>query len=322
MASNSLQVVDRQTQIARPSFEPQTFQEALEFSKVIADSDLVPKDFKGKPGNILVAIQMGKELGVPPMQAMQGIAVINGRPSVWGDLMWALVTTHPDFEDAKEELSDTAATVTLKRRGRSPVTVTFTKEDAIKASLWDKAGPWKQYPRRQLQWRARTFAARDLFPDALKGMTSAEETLDYEGRTIDADKFVADSKPTGKIDVKAEPPAQAQTEEVIGKEAATEFYKVYKAHGWTPEESKTFLKGTFGIEPPKTSADIPKSRLKEAMDWASMNAPIRDEANQLFEQLGWTTDEKQAFVNEQKWNWPSIVAALKAEVQKRNQQEQ
>jgi hypothetical protein len=121
------------------------------------------------------------------MQALQGIAVINGRPSVWGDLMWALVTSHPQFEDCIEEVTEEAAIVTLKRRGRSPVTSRFSKFDAERAGLWGKAGPWTQYPKRQMQWRARTFAARDLFPDALKGLTSAEEVMDYaDGPTIDA----------------------------------------------------------------------------------------------------------------------------------------
>jgi hypothetical protein len=160
--------------------------EAIRFAELVAQSELAPKDYRGKPSNIIVAIQLGKELGVAPMQALQGIAVINGRPSVWGDLMWALVTSHPQFEDCIEEVTETEAKVTLKRRGRSPVTVTFTQADAVRAGLWAKQGPWTQYPKRQMLWRARTFAARDLFPDALKGMVSAEEATDYEGPTIEA----------------------------------------------------------------------------------------------------------------------------------------
>ena len=55
---------------------PQTFEQALTFSNYLADSDMVPKDFKGKPGNCLVAIQWGMEIGLKPLQAMQNIAVI------------------------------------------------------------------------------------------------------------------------------------------------------------------------------------------------------------------------------------------------------
>lgn len=145
---------------------------------------MVPKDYIGKPGNVLVAVQTGAELGLKPMQSLQGISVINGRPGVWGDAMWALIISHPEYVDSVEEKTDTSCTITLTRRGRSPVTVTFNMEDAKKAGLAGKQGPWQTAPRRMLQMRARAFAARDLFADALKGIKSVEELRDYpdEGR--------------------------------------------------------------------------------------------------------------------------------------------
>src|ERR1700675_2806847 len=68
------------------AFTPVNLTEAVALAKLIASSELAPKDYKGKPGNCLIAMQLGAELGVAPMQAIQNIAVINGRPSVWGDL--------------------------------------------------------------------------------------------------------------------------------------------------------------------------------------------------------------------------------------------
>ena len=61
---------------------PQSIDEALRLAEIMAKSDIVPKDYIGKPGNILVAIQWGAEIGLPPLQAMQNLAVINGRPWV------------------------------------------------------------------------------------------------------------------------------------------------------------------------------------------------------------------------------------------------
>ena len=72
------------------SLAPQNLDEALKFADYLANSDIVPKDFQRKPANILVAVQWGMELGLQPMQAMQSIAVINGRPSLWGDAVIAL----------------------------------------------------------------------------------------------------------------------------------------------------------------------------------------------------------------------------------------
>jgi hypothetical protein len=161
------------------SLAPRNLGEAMEFAKIIASSDMVPKDYINKPGNVLVAVQTGAEIGLKPMQSLQGISVINGRPGVWGDAMWALVISHPEYEDSTEDKSDTSCTITLKRRGRSAVVVTFNMEDAKKAGLAGKAGPWQTAPKRMLQLRARAFAARDLFADALKGIKSVEELRDY-----------------------------------------------------------------------------------------------------------------------------------------------
>ena len=169
------------------SLAPRNMAEALEFAKVIASSDMVPKDYIGKPGNVLVAVQTGAELGLKPMQSLQGISVINGRPGVWGDAMWALIISHPEYEDSIEEKTDTSCTITLKRRGRSAVVVTFNMEDAKKAGLAGKQGPWQTAPKRMLQMRARAFAARDLFADALKGIKSIEELRDYPDERVEHD---------------------------------------------------------------------------------------------------------------------------------------
>jgi hypothetical protein len=170
------------------SLSPRNLAEAMEFAKIIASSDMVPKDYINKPGNVLVAVQTGAELGLKPMQSLQGISVINGRPGVWGDAMRALVISHPEFEDLHEDKQDTHCTVTLKRRGRSAVVTTFTMEDAKKAGLAGKQGPWQTAPKRMLQMRAFAFAARDLFADALKGIKSIEEIRDYpEGERVEHD---------------------------------------------------------------------------------------------------------------------------------------
>lgn len=164
----------------KPSFSlaPQSIDEAIRFAEMMSKSNLVPKDFTGNPGNILVAIQWGMELGLQPMQAMQNIAVINGRPSLWGDAVIALVKSSPVCEYVVEETSDEQSTCRVKRKGEPEQSRTFTKADAHKAGLLGKAGPWTQYPKRMLQMRARSWALRDVFPDVLRGMPIAEELQD------------------------------------------------------------------------------------------------------------------------------------------------
>lgn len=160
---------------------PKTLDEALRFADMLSKSNIVPKDFIGNPGNILVAVQWGMEIGLKPMQSMQNIAVINGRPSLWGDAVLALVMASPVCESVKEEFIDGIAYCRAKRRGSDEVVRSFSMEDAQKAGLASKAGPWTQYPKRMQQMRARSFALRDAFPDVLKGMPIAEEVMDYQG---------------------------------------------------------------------------------------------------------------------------------------------
>lgn len=174
---------------------PASFNELATFANMAAKSALVPRDYQNKPENIMIAVQMGSEIGLAPMQAIQNIAVVNGRPAVWGDALPALCKMHPAWQGMKEEIQGEGdamrAVCEVHRKGDNPVVVTFTVEDAKRAGLWGKAGPWQQYPKRMLQMRARGFALRDAFPDALKGLISAEEAQDiptdsFTGTTINS----------------------------------------------------------------------------------------------------------------------------------------
>ncbi|SOO08777.1 hypothetical protein [Xanthomonas citri] len=170
------------TQIASPrqqfDLSPQTFEQALTFADYLAESDLVPKDFKGKPANCLIAMQWGAELGLKPLQALQNIAVINGRAALWGDAVLALVRNSPVCEFVEEWDVNETAHCKVKRKGEKEALVTFSMEDAKKAGLVGKQGPWTQYPKRMRQMRARAFALRDVFTDVLRGMAIAEEIMD------------------------------------------------------------------------------------------------------------------------------------------------
>jgi hypothetical protein len=175
---------------------PQNFGELMEFAKMAARSTMVPRDYLNKPENILLAIQMGSEIGLAPMQSLQNISVINGRPAVWGDAMLGLCRQSPTCQDVIERFEGDGKTLTAvciaKRVGKEPVERRFSMEDAIQAGLASKAGTWQQYPQRMLQMRARGFALRDAFPDVLRGLISTEEAQDipedkFAGKTIEAE---------------------------------------------------------------------------------------------------------------------------------------
>lgn len=171
-------------------FAPVTLDEAMRFSDMLAKSSMVPKAYQGKPEDVLVAVQWGKELGLAPLQALQNIACINGKPSVYGDAAMALVQASPVCEGIEEYFEgegtpNPVAVCVAHRKNRQPVTAKFSVEDAKRAGLWGKQGPWQAYPKRMLQMRARGFALRDAFPDVLKGLITAEEAADYPSEAKD-----------------------------------------------------------------------------------------------------------------------------------------
>lgn len=207
---------------------PSNLKEAMEYATIIANSSMVPKAYQNKPGDILVAVQMGAELGLKPIQALQNIAVINSKPSVYGDALLALVQVHPSFEDIKEWFDEKTNTAfcTVKRKNQSEHTVSFSAEDAKKASLWGKSGPWSQYPKRMMQMRARGFALRDKFADALGGLITAEEAQDYP--VIDTPE--KDITPIGKTDRLNSKLDNILLQEEVSQDRTTELLTLVEQH--------------------------------------------------------------------------------------------
>ena len=190
---------------------PQTWQEAEKLAKLLCKSKLVPPGFES-PDLCLIAILQGLEMGLPPMMALQRMALIEGKLTLWGDGALALVlrsglcTSITEWmglagkigdgqskgdEDgdqavfardltfdpiANKREDDWVAFCEVTRAGwDKPVRRSFSTQDAKRANLWKKEGPWLDYPKRMLQMRARAFALRDAFADVLGGLYVREE---------------------------------------------------------------------------------------------------------------------------------------------------
>lgn len=164
---------------------------AWRMAKVLFDSEMVPESLDSRE-KVFVAIGMGLEVGLSPMQAVQSIAVINKRPSIWGDAALGLVQASGALVDFRETpLYDDEGNLNgyrcrAVRKGiEDPIEHSFTVDDAKRAQLWGKVSrtgkpsPWVLYPQRMLQMRARSWTLRDGFADVLKGLQVAEEVRDY-----------------------------------------------------------------------------------------------------------------------------------------------
>jgi hypothetical protein len=269
------------TRAIGPVLQPQSFQELARFAEMAAASDLMPRDYKGKPGNIMIAVQMGSELGLSPMQAIQNVAVINGRPSVWGDALLGLVRNNPKCQDVHEVIAGDGdgrtATCTVKRLGSTDVVRTFSVGDAKKASLWGKQGPWQQYPDRMLQMRARGFALRDAFPDVLRGLVTAEEAADTPVDTFRGVTLDSVAAPTTDTARQAPPPSPV---DVVRQRLATCNDKECVervAEGWRKTAAKANEAGRpFSEIMVQDVMDLLADAYGRFVDGAAQNEPIDD----------------------------------------------
>ena len=237
-------------------FAPATMGEAIEFSKMLAESSMVPRAYQGKPQDIMVCVQWGYELGLAPMQALQNIAVINGKPSVYGDAMAALVQASAVCEGIDETMENEGtpnptAVCVARRKGRNPVIAKFSVEDAKRAGLWGKQGPWTAYPKRMLQMRARGFALRDAFPDVLKGLISAEEAFDFPEEAKPRQLKNVTPIPANPLDAIA-PPEPIEVAQIVEE--------VQKIIAERPEEEliaigKEFYDAVMGNDPVESQSD-------------------------------------------------------------------
>lgn len=163
---------------------PRNLDELQRVARLMFASGLMPTSIKTAEA-VAVAVMAGLEVGLSPMAAVQNIAVINGRPSIWGDAMLALVQSSGLLEDYQEQPIKLANGEVVgyrawaKRKGQTEaIENTFTMDDAKRAKLAGKTGPWSEYPQRMMKLRARAFTLRDGFADVLKGLRSREEEQD------------------------------------------------------------------------------------------------------------------------------------------------
>ena len=221
---------------------PQDFDGAWRIATAVVKAGMAPKGLDTAE-KAMVAIMHGMEVGLTPMAALQSIAVVNGRPTIWGDGALGLVQGSGLMESHKEWFEGNGDTrkafCTVKRKGDPEVkSGEFSVADAKKAGLWGITGPWTQYSDRMLKMRARGFALRDGFSDVLRGLGIAEEVQDYQ-----AIKDVTPPKPP----TPPEPPADdAKVEDNTLIDLKPENADQVSPEDMTPDDFVELIKGELG----------------------------------------------------------------------------
>lgn len=162
-----------------------SMEDRLKEADTFVKSGMLPASIN-TPEKALVIIQKGRELNIPPMEALSSITVIQGKPSVSPQLMLALARRSGQLEDLKMVIDAKRATVTVKRKGQSEYTTTFGIEEATAAGLIGKDN-YKKQPGIMFQWRALAANLRVTFPDAISGLYTFDEMgadMDDEGRPL------------------------------------------------------------------------------------------------------------------------------------------
>lgn len=185
---------------------PRDLDEAWRYAEMVCKAGLAPDSYDNDPKKVVIGVLTSLELGVPPMQGLKGIAIINNRPSVWGDLAMALIqskgvvaNTEQNYTGEPNEDNFTAHYLIWRKGQENPYEGHFSIGDAKRAHLWmhPKKKPWTEYPTRMLLLRARAFALRDGFADCLAGLAIAEEIRDLPAPVapIEDKSFLDDNAP-------------------------------------------------------------------------------------------------------------------------------
>lgn len=229
---------------------PVDFDGAYRIAKVVHAAGMAPASLDSLE-KVMVAILHGLEVGLTPMNALQSIAVINGRPTIWGDGAVGLIRASGLLEYMKEyyvneDTQEMKAVCEVKRKGESkPVVTDFSMADARKANLLIKTGAWQTYPKRMLKMRAR-WALRDTFSDVLKGLRLREEEEDLARSTE------PEADPPTRRKVPAPPPAEG-TEAIATEATVTDTEIVDEVTGEVTSTAK--------VDPissgPTTTGDFP-----------------------------------------------------------------
>ncbi len=195
--------------------------EMWQWALYVQQAGITP-DTLDSPSKILVAIQYGLEIGLTPMVALNSIAVIGGKPCIYGDVGLAMAYKSGMMEYIEETVEgvgeDMVATCTVKRQGQpNPVVRVFDVAKAKTAGLWKKKGTWTSHPDRMLKYKARAFALRDTFPDILEGLHLYEELIGEVEEQLPAPTCEtprrADRKPVDSSPV--EPAPQTREQEIV-----------------------------------------------------------------------------------------------------------
>lgn len=257
-------------------FQPQDIDQADRLSKILATSALLPDGLRNKPGDVLVTIITGHELGLSPMQAIRGLHVIKGRAVMSADLAVALVKRHPGCEWFRMvESDDKAATYETQRKGDpKPTRLSFTIQQAQQAGLG--GDNWKKYPAAMLRARCSLALARAVYPDTMLGVYDPDELPDAPVVQIQPEERAINAPPPQEANGQRTATVKAQLAEkaallsqTLGAPANTPMQRISFAlikAGKQGADAAEFIKSVTGKTKREELDDADVTKIQDALD--------------------------------------------------------
>ncbi len=166
--------MEQKNEIATLENYANNLQAKLQMSTVLLKSGLVPAHFK-TPEAVMVAILYGQELNLNPMQSLQSILIVQGKPTVDAAGLQALAYSAGAVIEVIEH-TDKVCRLKIKR-GEAAQEASFDLAEAKQMGLAEKDN-WKRMPKDMLYARAVSRGIRRMFPDIIRGFYGKEEMLD------------------------------------------------------------------------------------------------------------------------------------------------
>jgi hypothetical protein len=249
----------------------------LEFATHLVRSGFLPTAIK-TPEQAVAIILTGNELGIPPMQALRQIHVIQGKPTMSAELMLGFAYSRiPGFVCNITESNAERCIVQITRPNHAPYTHCFTILDAKNMGLTGKDN-WNKQPAVMLRWRCISGALKVIAPDAIAGFLTPEElnpdvVIDYEtGEVID-------QKPASKVAVKQEvlqaepePAREPRSEDCISEAQQRLIFVTLKKHGIEKQVFKAYIFEKYGV---RHTDELKKTDVNDIIEWMKSNAPVQ-----------------------------------------------
>ncbi len=193
--------------------------EAFRLSQALAMASVLPTSLRGKPSDALAIILYGQEVGLAPMQAIQGIYIVNGRPTLAAQTWLALLRRAGHRAQVLEHTVETC-TVELTRGDTGEThRESFTLQEARTAKLTGK-DVWASHPKRMLLARAVSNAARFLCPEVAMGFYAEGDDLEEAAPVVTAEQVAVPVTAPQPQEVLAQVEALAAELEAGGLEKA------------------------------------------------------------------------------------------------------